>query len=249
MTPQKPRPWYGSAPCRHVPVLLVALCLTACEDEATNPFAGVVAEETAGALALGVRLPDPGGWTMPEGASTSDAAAVAEWIASWDLPGEDGREARTGSHPVLAALFVGELGRGGVAQHADRLSEGLRRAEALAEEELPEHMRSRIAEASREHASAVDALRSDDPAAALAYVLKGADALREVGPEAVARTLVSEVDAAFGRLAEDDTYSEEDLERIDRLLRGGRQALREGNWVRAIRRAYYARGLIAPGGA
>ena len=61
--------------------------------------------------------------------------------------------------------------------------------------------------------------------------------------------MVSEVDAGLRRISADETYSEQDLERLSRLVRGGREALSEQDWVRAIRRAYYARGLLASGGA
>jgi len=73
--------------------------------------------------------------------------------------------------------------------------------------------------------------------------------LREVGPEAVARTMVSEVNTERGSISVDDAYSEQDLERLDRLLQGGSEALSQQDWVRAIRRAFYARGLMASGGA
>jgi len=61
--------------------------------------------------------------------------------------------------------------------------------------------------------------------------------------------MVSEVVADRRNISARDSYSEQDLERLDRLLRGGREALSDQDWVRAIRRAYYARGLIVRDGA
>ncbi len=81
----------------------------------------------------------------------------------------------------------------------------------------------------------------------LRYVLEGSDILREVGPEAVARALVAEVAELHGRLSDSDTYSEQEWERLGRLVTGGRQALEDEDWVRAIRRAYYAKGLLTDG--
>ena len=149
----------------------------------------------------------------------------------------------------LAMLFVPELGRGGIGEQLDRLSEGVRRALELPEAQLPERVRVRISEASTARVLARDALPAENLQEAMVQLLTGSDALREVGPEAVARTMVSEVDADRRRISVGDTYSEQDVERLDRLLRGGREALSEQDWVRAIRRAYYARGLIASGGA
>ena len=95
----------------------------------------------------------------------------------------------------------------------------------------------------------LDALRAENLRDAMVQLLAGSDALREVGPEAVARTMVSEVVADRRNISARDSYSEQDLERLDRLLRGGREALSDQDWVRAIRRAYYARGLIVRDGA
>ena len=146
-------------------------------------------------------------------------------------------------------LFVPELGRGGIGEQLDRLSEGVRHALELPESQLPERILTRLSEASNAQVLAREALRAENLQVAMVQLLKGADALREVGPEAVARTMVSEVNAERGRISADDAYSEQDLERLDRLLQGGREALTEQDWVRAIRRAFYARGLMQSGGA
>jgi len=119
----------------------------------------------------------------------------------------------------------------------------------LPEDQLPERIRVRISEAANAHALALDALRAENLRDAMVQLLAGSDALREVGPEAVARTMVSEVVADRRNISARDSYSEQDLERLDRLLRGGREALSDQDWVRAIRRAYYARGLIVRDGA
>ena len=74
--------------------------------------------------------------------------------------------------------------------------------------------------------------------------MRGGDALREVAPEAVARAIQGEVEEAFGRVSDGGPYSEKDMERLTRLVHGARQALGEGSWALAIRRAYYARALL-----
>ena len=236
-------------PASFAPLALVLGVLAACDDATTDPLARIVAGETAGALALGVDLPHPGSWAVPDDAAPESADAVVRWLTSWDLPGDRGREVRSLTYSSLATLFVPELGRGGIGEQLDRLSEGVRRALQLPEAQLPERIRVRISEAASAYALARDALRSENLRDAMVQLLTGSDALREVGPEAVARTMVSEVVADRRSISAGDSYSEQDLERLDRLLRGGREALSDQDWVRAIRRAYYARGLIASGGA
>ena len=187
---------------------------------------------------------------VAETAAGSDSApgdAVEVWATSWDVPEADGRSTRETTYAELTARFADELGRGGVAEQADLLFEGIRRARALPEVGLPDRIRSGILEAEQAHALAARALRSDDTDDALVHVLRGSDALREVGPEAVARTLVAEVETARRRVSTADAYTEQDIERIERLVQGARLAIEEGDWVRAIRRAFYANGLLAGG--
>ena len=228
---------------------LVLTALAGCEDATTDPLARMVAEETAGALALGVDLPHPSSWTLPDDAAPESADAVVRWLTSWDLPSDEGQGVRRLTYEPLAMLFVPQFGRGGIGEQLDRLAEGVRRALELPELQLPERVRVRIWEASNAHALARDALRAENLQDAMVQLLTGSDALREVGPEAVARTMVSEVDVDRRNISAGDTYSDQDIERLDRLLRGGREALSQQDWVRAIRRAYYARGLMASGGA
>lgn len=238
-----------SRPVAFLPLTFVLAALAACEGATTDPLARLVAEETAGALALGVDLPHPGSWIVPDDTSPASADAVVRWSSSWDLPGNEGRVVRSLTYEVLATLFVPELGRGGIGEQLDRLSEGVRRASELPEIQLPERILIRLSEASTAQVLAGEALRAENLQVAMVQLLQGADALREVGPEAVARTLVSEVNAERGSISADDAYSEQDLERLDRLLQGGREALTEQDWTRAIRRAFYAGGLMESGGA
>jgi hypothetical protein len=228
-------------------VAAVSVVFVGCDDATTDPLARLVAEETAGALAIGVELPDPGSWDVPTDIAPEDADALARWAMSWEGPASLARETRETAYSRLAALFAARLGRGGIAEQAARLGEGVHRAAELPQDALPDRILTSITEASREHTRAVMALRMDRAEAALEYVMRGSDALREVGPEAIARTLVNEVDEGFGRISPGDAYSEQDLERLKRLVRGGQEALREQDWVLAIRRAFNARGLLRVG--
>ncbi len=124
------------------------------------------------------------------------------------------------------------------------LSEGVERARAIVTDDLPPRLADGIGAAASYRSAAVVAWDRGDAVGAIERILRGCDALKEVGPEAVARALQSQVEASFRRVSEDGPYTEKDLERLQRLVTGGREALAEGSWVLAIRRAYYARALM-----
>lgn len=172
------------------------------------------------------------------------ARAGDAWHRSWDLPLAEARQLRASAYPVLARTMADEVSREVLTRETAALGEGVRRALVLNVAQLPPHVAAGLVEASARYAAATAALDSGDTRALLDALLRGGDALREVGPEAVARDLVFQVETAFGRLSPDDPYSEQDLERLQRLIQGGRQAVGDGEWVLAIRRAYYAKGLL-----
>ena len=217
--------------------------LAACEDAPTDPMVDLVVEEAGGALAMGVRLPDPTTWAAP-GFDGEAGRAVEVWQRSWDLPLPEARRLRAAAYPAMARGMADEVPAEVLAQQTADLGEGIRRALALEAGQLPPHVAAGLVEASSRYETAVSALGSGDTEVLLDALVRGGDALREVGPEAVARDLVFEVETAFGRVSPDDPYSEQDLERLRRLIQGGRQAVDEGDWVLAIRRAFYAKGLL-----
>ncbi|HSG09411.1 MAG TPA: hypothetical protein VLA36_13705 [Longimicrobiales bacterium] len=226
---------------------MVLLGLAACRDAPTDPMVGLVAAEAGGALAMGVVLPDPSAWAAPGRDAEADRAVEA-WQRSWDLPLTEARQVRASAYPSLvrgaAAVVTPEV----LTQETAALGEGVRRAVALDVTLLPSYVAAGLVEASAQHAEAVAAAARGDIEALLAALIRGGDALREVGPEAVARDLVAQAEAALGRVSPDDPYSDQDLERLRRLIQGGRQAVDDGDWVLAIRRAYYAKGLMTENG-
>ncbi|MCG6956388.1 MAG: hypothetical protein LJF04_10415 [Gemmatimonadetes bacterium] len=240
-------PWISRRPSgRWLVGAAVAVLAAAGCDSPTDLLPGVVAPETQPALALGVALPDPIAWATD--ASTQEPGAqptpLATWTSSWDLPPAEGREVREATYAALVA----SLPPGRVAAVANEdlatLRQALHQARSLPPAALPRSVRTGLAQGELE-ADAASAVRDQgDLPAALVHVLRGSDALREIGPEAVARTLVDEVEGRLRRIQPSHAYSPEDAERLRRLAEGGRQALDEGNWVLAIRRAYYARALL-----
>ena len=83
-------------------------------------------------------------------------------------------------------------------------------------------------------------------AESLAQALQAADLLREVGPEAVSRMLLARAETQLeqlrARASGDDSARgvPEQVGRGQRLIRGAHEALEEGDYMRAIRRAFYA---------
>ena len=223
------------------------LLMVGCRDAPTDPVARIVTPETAVSVALGVVLPEPELWLDAEQADPALLDAVVSWRMSWDLPAAEGRPVRDELRPELARGLAPILGPGRVKEEEVRLAEGIARAKELPEDDLGPEIVVRLGDAAVAHARAARALRAGDPVEGLLYVLEGSDILREVGPEAVARALVAEVAELQGRLSDSDTYSQQDRERLGRLVTGGRQALEDEDWVRAIRRAYYAKGLLTDG--
>jgi hypothetical protein len=229
-------------------VVVAALATGACRDSPTDVLAGIVTPETQPALALGVVLPDPSAWAEPATDGTADgtagAAALAAWRSSWDLPAASGREVREASYDALIGLLPPDRREATAAEDLTTLQRALQGAEALPAEALPPTVRRGLATAQAEATAAAVARDGHDVTGALVHVLRGADALREVGPEAVARTLVDDVEKGMRRIGPGAAYSPTDIERMRRLVQGGREALEQGNWVLAIRRAYYARALM-----
>jgi len=221
----------------------------ACHDSPTDPLVGLVAEESYAALALGMPFPDPAAWSARSGLDERTASAVEAWRASWELLPEEGRRAREAAYGPMSRGLAEVLGSADLEGELAVLSGAVARAQALATDQaFPPHVAAGILLAGSALGAAADAEARGDGPAALEALIRGGDALREVGPEAAARALVGEVERRLGSLAEDAPYSEEDLARVGRLARGGRQALEEGDWVLAIRRAFYARGILGGNG-
>lgn len=63
-------------------------------------------------------------------------------------------------------------------------------------------------------------------------------------PELLATTLADLAEEGLRRTEGSAAYSEQELSRIRRLTGGAREALEEGDYPRAIRRAYYACRLL-----
>lgn len=224
---------------------LLAVALSGCADSPTDPFQGLVAGETElAALALELRLPSP----VVESPDGEVPGAVARWRSSWEEPVLEGRSLREELYPALARHLAGEHTRQALAEELARLGAGVRRATGLEGLSLPEFLDAGIRRAESAHRQAEQAVTTGSEERAWVELLRGADALREVGPEAMARAAVARCEEELRRISDGHPYSEKEAERIRHLIRGSRHALEDGDWALAIRRAYYAEGLLAGNG-
>jgi hypothetical protein len=213
-------------------------------DSPADPLNGLVAGESYGALALEVSFVDPRTWAEDVTPDGDVDRALEAWRDSWNLMPEHGAKVREGIYPTLVEAFASEISADELESELGLLDEALRRASAAADVAWPSHVVAglTLARTSRKQARAAFAV--GDQRLALLHLMRGGDALRTVGPEAVARSLVAEAQALHRRVSEEDPYTQEDLERLGRLERGAREALAAEDWALAIRRAYYARGIL-----
>ncbi len=233
-----------------VPVALLA----ACADAPRDPVALLVAPEARAALEVGASLPGlpelvrratPEGTVVP---------ALVEAEALW-------REAEASGDPALAevlrdssyvlagpALAVGldSATLGGVQA---RLERWIALAGGVVRHAEFHDLAEALNEAGTDLAAARAAHARGDSVGAVVATLRASDRLEQTTPQAVASRLSAEDEAAVARAQQlagkvISADSRLRLERIDRLVRGARQALSAGHYEMAIRRAYYARQLL-----
>jgi hypothetical protein len=221
---------------------------SACEDAASDPLSGLGGDGSQAGLLLGVSLPDPVAWVGEDGLSVEESVALESWHDSWKMEPGRGEAARESAYPVLSESLARRRETDSLAAEIDRLTGAVTRALVVGGRTLPVPLAGGLRAAYDGLSSAAAAQSGDDDRAAAEHLLRASDALRLISPEAVARALVAEVEDRFGRISADNPYTEQDLERADRLVRGGRQALDARDWVLAIRRAYYARALLEGSG-
>lgn len=215
-----------------------------CEDAASDPLSGLSGDGSQAALLLGVRLPDPVVWVGEDGLSVEESVALETWRDSWKMEPGRGEAARESAYPVLSASLARRGETDSLGAEIARLSGAVTRALVVGGRTLPGQLADGLSTAYDGLSRAAAARAGDDDQVAAEHLLRASDALRVISPEAVARALVEEVEDRFGRISADDPYTEQDIERAERLVRGGRQALDARDWVLAIRRAYYARALL-----
>jgi hypothetical protein len=222
-------------------VVLLPL-LWGCEDAETGPLASVVAEETQGALALQGTILDADGLARRSG--SDDPAGLSEWRASWSLDIGSGRAARASAYRVLAPALAGRLSESAIRDALVSLEDALDSSETIPEGELPERITNQLALARDAQLRGALAFEQGDLTRAVTEVLRGSDALREVEPAQVVHQLLTAADEGMRRLLGSESYSEETRQRAESLLKIANDALRNDDYARAIRSAYYATLLL-----
>lgn len=227
--------------------LCAMFALTGCHDSPTDPLASLVTAETAPALDIDIALPSLPDLAARTRTEAALAVPVVRWSDSWSADGQvDGEEAarRVAVHeaaPVLAEA----LGPSGVGDAVMSVDQAVMALDGLTE--IPAVLEPVVAQAREEARQAREALRAGRNAWALEQALLASDQLRAVAPEAVARALVARGEAAA---AVTDAGADSTIARTRgrRLLDGARQALDQGDYRRAVERAFYAYQLLSAEG-
>ncbi len=216
----------------------------------------LVAPEAKAALEVGSTLP-----TLPELARRSSAAGVptgdlarAEtlWREAAALAGDRAQadQLRDQAYALAAAPLAAAMDSTALAGTQARLERWIDLAgNVLRRAEFPD-LAAALTDAHSYLVSARALAERGQREAAVALTLRASDRLAETTPQAVAARLTAEDEAALATLRQPSSQpaaedARRSLERADRLVRGAREALSAGRYEIAIRRAYYARQLLA----
>jgi hypothetical protein len=226
----------------HAACLALAAGAAGCQDAGGDPTALILTEDSHPAVVLARELPSLPGLAGDGRIEPQVTGAIDRWIGSWALPREEGQGQRAASYAEAARPLADGLGAGGVGDALARLELVLDAAGRLPAQDLPQGVAERLAAARAEALAARQALDAGALTDAVSATLHGADLLREVGPEGVARTLIARAEGGLSWGG--SPASPVDIVRAQRLVAGARQAAAEGEYALAIQRAYYACQLV-----
>lgn len=227
------------------PCAAVALSLVACQDASHDPMAVIVTEETRSTLLVHSELPALPDLAARAGVESRMTGAMDAWIGSWEREDpEEARRLRSDAYGSAARPLADRLGAEGVrTAHAD-LGHALEGIRSLDGGSLEPDMQARIQRATELHERASEALQGGARREALARTMEGADLLREMAPESVARLLIARAEGALEVYSGEMNGDEIEVERGTRMLDGARLALEDGDAHRALQRAFYACQLL-----
>lgn len=220
------------------------LCVSACLDTGGSPLTVPVSPDTPGLPLFSEDISTVPRLLSDHGLDLEAAAEVEGWWDSWTMSESEGVELRSQICSSAAHRLFPVMGMAGVQDVLDRNTLGLASVvavEAFAGSEAVSHA---LDQARAFHSDAWLALGRGEGEDALRLAFRTADALWEVSPEEVAKELIERATDALGRIPAAGSYSEEELIRIRRLMYGASEALEDGDYPGAIRRAYYACQLL-----
>lgn len=223
-----------------------ALPLSACQDTDIESITAA-APETVGAAALAGGLLSVPDLIQAQGLQGGDETDVEAWWDSWALSPAEGAQVREEVYPTISARLYPLLSHRGVSELLTRNENTLRVAKGVGAVMEDAEIETALEMAFLFHDRAWSALEHGDGEGALGLALHSADALRVVSPQQVASGLLSRAEDALRRKGDSPAYSQEELTRIRRLANGAKEALTDGDYPRAIRRAYYACQLLGVG--
>ncbi len=207
-------------------------------------MAVLVAAETHGALRAAEDLPTMGDLAHRTGDAPGMAEAERIWTESWTDGADRGRQLRMDAYRKAGPVLTEALGPDGIRDLLVSVDGVLDAAVELDPTELPAFIVDGLIEGEVLAQEAEQSLEVGDLERATLLTLQASDRLRELAPAEVAETLVREAEEALGRNGADAPYTELDLERSRHLLISAGEAMDGGDYLRAIRRAYYACQLL-----
>lgn len=223
-----------------LPSLFTALLLTgACADAVSDPMAALMAQETRAAIDLDGPVTGLADIWVESGGSF-DETPVVQWEDSWTLSPSEGRALRTQVYDHVVPLLYGRLGDEELRRLLIDMDSTLVRVDQLSSLGVPERLSRRLDSAHEALTRAWVLREQGEGPSSLAAVLRASDHLREVTPPYVAAQLLSSAEGGLAGISAGDSYSEEVLGRVARLIDVAREATREGDYARAIRGSFYA---------
>ena len=224
---------------------LLLLLLTGCGDLEPVPPAELEDGEPVATMRFSEGLPSLPSLAQRWMPDRSLDPIVDQWREGWDRSGPRGEQIRLEAIRSAAPFLVANMPGSELERSLTEVTRAMESVEeALLESADSKAFTGSLASAAGAHRLAVDALQRGDSQDALSYALLAADHLRATTPDAVARALVVQGDEALRRIAADDTYPQVTRQRGERLLMGARDALDRGDATLALRRAWYAVGLL-----
>jgi len=224
--------------------VISTLAVSGCEDAGDDPFAVAVAPETHGAVLFSHDLPTVPNLLSFHGLAPEAAMEAEAWQASWGMGEEEGSRLRSQIYPLAARRLLPLLGVAGVRDLLARNEVSLAAVEAMGSMVDLATVSSALAQANALQSQALSVVALGEEEKGLVLAFRTADALWTVTPPQVVAELMERAAHALGRNGGSGTYSEEELIRIRRLMYGASEALDDGDYPRAIRRAYYACQLL-----
>lgn len=225
-------------------VLALVVLAAGCGDLDLDPPAELDADAPVAAMRFSEDLPTLPGlvdrWADERGLDP----IVEQWTRSWEVQGVQGERQRLEAIHSAVPFLLDAMSDQAVDETLDKVERAVEGVEDALADSLPKGLSGPLERAGREAARTRRARDAGNWEHALAGALLTADHLRSTTPEALAEAMIARGDEALRRISDDRTYPLVTRRRGERLLIGAREALSNGDASLALRRAWYATGLL-----